>query len=89
MEAQERIDKALETIKMQLTDGEKHKMWLIDQVVRVLTGCPEVEKTVPYKEFERTVTVLGESEAYREFVRDFEDGEYGPETYKWGTGVAP
>lgn len=26
-------------------DGDHHKMWVIDQMVRALTGCPMITKT--------------------------------------------
>ncbi len=26
---------------------------------------------------------------YDKFVKDFQDGEDGPETYEWNTGIAP
>lgn len=47
-------------------DGEHHKAWVIDQVVRALTG-----------------------NGYAEWVRQQRDGEDGPETYDWYTGIAP
>ena len=47
-------------------DGEHHKTWVIDQMVRVLTG-----------------------DRYNEIVAEACDGEDGPETYGWDTGVAP
>ena len=47
-------------------DGAHHKAWVIDQMVRALTG-----------------------DGYDEFVRNACDGEDGPETYSWDTGVAP
>jgi len=28
-------------------------------------------------------------EDYETWVREYEDGEEGPETYKWDTGIAP
>ena len=72
-------------------DGEHHKMWTIDQMVRVLTGCP-LEKSsvrtdingVPY-----TYDRLGESDAYGTFVSAYCDGEDGSRTYEWDTGIAP
>ena len=32
---------------------------------------------------------LGESEQYLEFVRKACEGDDGPETYDWDTGIAP
>lgn len=47
-------------------DGGHHKMWVIDQMVRALTG-----------------------EKYEDFVKHAMQGENGPETYEWDTGIAP
>jgi hypothetical protein len=71
-------------------DGDHHKMWVIDQMVRELTGCPIITETAKGSngkmyEYE----TLGESEAYKEFVRNAKDGEDGPETYSWETGTPP
>ena len=48
------------------TDGDHHKLWVIDQMVRALTG-----------------------NEYAEWVTRYQDGEDGPETYCWETGIAP
>lgn len=90
MNREQQIDEALRMIRCDLTDGDHHKMWLIDQIVRVLTDCPMEEatatdcngKTYSYE-------ALGESREYREFVRNFENGEDGPKTYEWDTGISP
>jgi hypothetical protein len=72
--AAERIAKALEVaVSFGGIDGDHHKSWVIDQMVRCLTGCP----------------VLGESDEYRKLVTDACAGEDGPETYSWETGIAP
>jgi hypothetical protein len=47
-------------------DGYHHKTWVIDQMVRALTG-----------------------DNYNLWVQDHKDGEDGPETYDWDTGIAP
>lgn len=71
-------------------DGGHHKQWLLDQVVRVLTGCPVVTGTAvdcngkPYA-YDR----LGESKAYLRWRRLHADGEDGPDTYSWDEGVPP
>ena len=38
---------------------------------------------------ERTYEELGESEEYRLLIADFCNGEEGPETYTWDTGIEP
>jgi hypothetical protein len=63
------------------TDGAHHKMWVIDQMARMLTGCPTVQKTATdVHGAEYTYDALGESEEYLRFVR--EAGE-------WDEGIAP
>lgn len=47
-------------------DGSHHKMWVIDQAVRALTG-----------------------DHYDDVIRRWCDGEDGPDTYEWDTGIAP
>jgi hypothetical protein len=49
-------------------DGDHHKMWVIDQMVRVLNGS---------------------NEQYEQWVKEANDGDDGPDTYSWDTGVAP
>lgn len=48
------------------TDGDHHKLWVIDQVVRLLAG-----------------------DRYEAMVTEYRDGEDGPDTYEWDTGIAP
>lgn len=87
----ERITKALEFANIYGgIDGGHHKMWVIDQMVRALTGCP-IDKFTgtncrgqPY-EFEGQ----GTNEEYVTFVRDHCAGEDGPETYAWAVGIPP
>lgn len=71
-----RIDEALRIASEHgLTDGAHHKQWVIDQMVRCLTGCPLVrdhEKDTPSLR-------LGESEEYQAFL----NGE------EWDEGTAP
>jgi hypothetical protein len=87
---EERIQKALDIAHSAGHDGEHHKMWVVDQMIRALTGCPMVEGSAidaygrPY-----TFEEQGESDEYREWVREQKDGEDGPDTYAWDTGVAP
>ena len=61
------IDKALEIARNCAGyDGDDHKMWVIDQMVRALTG-----------------------DTYDAWVRVYENGEDGPQTYEWDTGIIP
>jgi len=71
-------------------DGGHHKMWVIDQMVRALTGCPVVvESGVDSAGVAYTYETQGASEEYRAWVQAHRDGEDGPETYDWDEGVAP
>ena len=66
-ESVQRINNALDYIyRYGGIDGEHHKQWVLDQVVRSLTD-----------------------EWYNEWVRQHNDGEDGPNTYNWDTGIAP
>ncbi len=74
-----RIDRAIErAVRSGSVDGDHHKNWCIDQMVRELTGCPTLEDGS-----------LGESKEYQEIVREAKSGEDGPETYSWDTGIPP
>lgn len=78
------VVRALElAVKYGGIDGDHHKAWVIDQMVRRLTGCPVVEVMPGGHE------VLGESAEYRALVRDARNGEDGPETYDWDVGICP
>lgn len=78
MTAAERIVAALEVAASYGgIAGDHHKMWVIDQMVRALTGCPIVGDS------------YGESPLYVRFVLLYNDGEDGPETYAWEEGIAP
>lgn len=80
-DASARISRALRYCEGGLPDGEHHKTWVIDQMVRALTGCPMVTRSAtdaygkPYS-FEGQ----GESEEYLRFVNEL-DG--------WDEGIAP
>jgi hypothetical protein len=71
-------------------DGKHHKAWVLDQVVRCLTGCPTVQREATDPRGDKyTYTALGENEDYLRFVRDCKDGEDGPESYEYDEGIAP
>ena len=86
-----RIEKALRfAMNYGGADGAHHKMWVIDQMVRALTGCSVVEDTAVdcngkrYR-YERQ----GESDEYRKWVVERKDGDEGPDTYSWDEGMYP
>ena len=65
-EVKERVEKSLGIAENGQIDGDHHKMWVIDQIVRTLTGP-----------------------RYDEWIREYEKGEDGPDTYWWEEGIAP
>lgn len=71
-------------------DGSHHKIWVIDQMVRELTGCPlEKRSAIGYNGAQYEYEELGESQEYINFVKNHENGENGPHTYAWDEGIAP
>lgn len=87
-----RIQKALNIATAYgTTDGDHHKMWVIDQMVRELTGCPTLKTTVvgmhPSKSYD--YEYLGESESYQEWVRSFEFSPDGEHYDEWDKGCPP
>lgn len=71
-------------------DGAHHKAWVIDQMVRALTGCPTVTKTAAdYRGQSYDYSAQGESDEYLAWVTLAKAGEDGPETYEWDEGIAP
>ena len=77
----DRIAKALKYAEDGVYDGAHHKDWVIDQMVRALTGCPPVTRSAvdaygkPY-----TFEAQGESEKYLRFTRELGG---------WDEGIAP
>lgn len=90
---EEPVAAALEIAKTGAYDGAHHKQWVIDQMIRALTGCPVVSKTKKdWQGAEYTYTGFGESEAYLQWCRDFQGTEMDgdePMYGAWETGVAP
>lgn len=91
MKSKKRIERTLKLItKYGSTDIAEHKQWLLDQLVRTLTGCPVVEtleldaRGKPY-----TYKKLGMNDTYLQWIKDYRSGGNGPETYDWDTGIAP
>jgi hypothetical protein len=71
-------------------DGEHHKMWVIDQMVRALTGCPMVKFIgTDSREQKYEFEAQGTSDEYIKWVNNARSGEDGPETYDWDVGVVP
>lgn len=71
-------------------DGARHKMWVIDQMIRALTDCPVAARdAVDCNGVAYSYEAQGESVEYLEFLREYSEGEDGPSTYQWDTGIAP
>lgn len=88
---EDRIKKALDIARCDGgVDGDHHKMWAIDQMVRALTGCPMIkESATDYTGKPYTYERQGESEEYLAWVKETQAGEDGPETYLWDEGTPP
>jgi len=85
-----RIARALDIAHQGAHDGAHHKQWVIDQIVRFLTGCPMEYGTVLDGRGQKyTYTALGESDEYRAWVAEHNAGADGPNTYEWDVGIAP
>lgn len=87
----ERVETALAfALRNGQSEGEHHKSWVIDQMVRILTGSSLVKATaMDCNNKEYTFLERGESKEYLEFVAAARDGEDGPETYGWDIGIVP
>jgi hypothetical protein len=70
----ERVYNALAFAHHGMANGEDHKTWVIDRMVRALTACPDY---------------YTESDEYKKWVQAYCAGEDGPDTYSWDTGTAP
>jgi len=65
-------------------------MWVIDQMVRGLTGCPMVDETATdVNDAVYHFRSMEPSDEYLAWVAELEDGEDGPHTYEWDTGSPP
>jgi hypothetical protein len=73
-------------------DGEHHKMWTIDQMVRILLGTPVIISIARWENHTSEYRFhTGEpSEAYRKWVAQ-QQGEIveGEPEYPWDLGIAP
>ena len=72
-------------------DGEHHKLWVMDQAARVLNGAQPIIKLARWDDgHEEYRITLGEpTDQYHAWVADLKDGEDGPDTYEYDTGIAP
>jgi hypothetical protein len=71
-------------------DGAHHKLWVLDQAVRILTGCPvEVKTAKSHAGTEYTYKELVPGKLYKKLIRKSRKGEDGPKTYGYDEGIAP
>ncbi len=91
MKRRERIEKALRiAVRFGGIDGDHHKAWVIDQVVRALTDCPVIKQEgVDCHGKIYTYKTMRESKEYSKLVKKAKAGEDGPDTYNWDIGIAP
>jgi len=91
MKEQDKIEKALDiAVSYGGTDSEHHLRWVIDQMVRALTGCPIVKVTAnDYRGKPYECEVQGKSDEYLRLVSAGCAGNDWPETYEWDEGVPP
>ena len=102
-EYRERVEKAIAIAHRNAgEDGDHHKMWCIDQMVRALTGCPTITLSkLNHKGRKYEYETQGSSDEYKQFVADYEEcdvcyGEVtegytcgnceGEQCYEWDTG---
>lgn len=71
-------------------DGDHHKTWVIDQVVRALHNVPVTVTRRSWNDGSfRDDVEQSTNEAYENWVKSYKDGEDGPDTYEWDVGIAP
>ena len=86
----ERVAEALSFVLGGVPDGDHHKAWMIDQIVRILTGCQaETVALTDCNGIAFDAEVLGANDEYFEFLRQYSNGEDGPHTYTWDVGIPP
>lgn len=69
-------------------DGDHHKQWLIDQVMRILQGTKVIVSQASWKNGhteDRFALEEVPSFNYQKFVMEYEDGD----KYEWDQGIAP
>lgn len=72
-------------------DGEHHKLWVLDQVARILNGTPIIIKLASWSNgtSEYRISTGEPSPQYFEWVSQMRAGEDGPNTYGYDIGIAP
>lgn len=90
-DANDRIAKAIDfAVRYGGIDGDHHKSWVIDQMVRALTACPKVDLVgTDCRGSRYEYSGQGESEEYLLLVANACAGSDGPATYEWAVGTPP
>lgn len=72
-------------------DGGHHKDWLIDQIARIIKGTKIIVKMAKWDNYheEERFSLEEPPEQYHKWVENMKDGEDGPDTYSYDTGIAP
>jgi len=69
-------------------DGGHHRLWVLDQVMRILKGTPVIVELKKWENGHEEYwfnTAEEPSQEYLDFVKEFE----GNDEFFWGTGIAP
>lgn len=71
-------------------DGDHHIRWALDQVVRIMNDAPVTLEVARWENghSEKRYSV-GTSDKYEAWVKDYCDGEDGPDTYSYDAGSPP
>jgi hypothetical protein len=72
-------------------DGAHHKTWVLDQVVRILNGCNIIIELHEWTDHESEYRFYTDepNQQYKDWVAKCKDGDDGPDTYDYDTGIAP
>jgi hypothetical protein len=72
-------------------DGAHHKDWLIDQIARINLGAEIIVSEASWDNGTKELRYELDkpTEKYLDWVASMKDGEDGPDTYDYNTGIAP
>lgn len=72
-------------------DGDHHKLWVLDQIARILKGTKVIVKEAKWDngQSEYRVHLDKKSSEYKQWVKEMKNGEDGENTYGYDKGIAP
>ena len=71
-------------------DGSHHKDWVLDQAVRILHGAPITVKEAKWDDGTTELRyTVGTSEAYEQYVHNYQYEDGDELVYDYSTGIAP